>query len=259
MDDYRSFIGKVVREQSPVASPAELDALLHWLAGRSNKAAASVETAFNTHGISPEMARRHTLRYLDHSIFRHHGDYYELFGLAPNCSLSAIRARHRQLLQTLHPDRHTEDRDWFTKRTEQLNRAYAYLKKNHGKRRFETVSSRVDTGPAVGRKPRAASAPGKTRKQSFAAYKIRLRQKLKAYLGDPARFERRLYVFLFAVPLILLLFIYLNQVYLADHRKRTNPAGTGGSAGSPNTRTYTEFRDTDNVWNPVEVGIHRLE
>ena len=107
MDGYKKFVAELVRGGLPEPSAAELNGLLHWLVGRSNEAAKSIETAFSVHGIPGDLARRHTLAYLDQTLFRHRDDYYRLFGLTPDCSLNEIRRRHKQLLQIFHPDRHT--------------------------------------------------------------------------------------------------------------------------------------------------------
>lgn len=227
MVKYGSFVGSLIRDEVPAASATEFEALLHWLAGRRNDAAASMKEAFDAHDVSSEAARHHALRYLDHSLFRHQQDYYRLFGLKPDCSFSAIRARHKQLLQTFHPDRHSDDQDWFTMRTEQLNRAYAYLKSNHGKPRSTAASPRPAARPTPdGTRTRRAEAPRATKRwKSAAAYKVWLRRNLKMFIGNPARFERRLYIVLYSVPAILFLIVYLNQLEVSDGAE-----GAGDSA-----------------------------
>lgn len=238
MADYGQFIGRLVRGEIPTASTAELDALLHWLAGRSNEQAAAVATAFNAHGASTDTARRHALRYLDSTLFRRHHDYYRLFGLSPNASLSAIRTRHKQLLQTFHPDRHTQDRDWFTNRTEQLNRAYAYLKRHHGKPRPVADAPRAATAAAAPRRTQAAAPARRKQRPSLAVYKARLRRRLQAYLGNPLRFERRLYIVLYSVPAILFLLAYLNHAYTTD-----GVHANGGGPGDAESRMIPRHED----------------
>lgn len=247
MADYRQFIGRLVRDEVPTASTTELDALLHWLAGRRNQEAAAVETAFDAHGASADAARRHVLRYLDATLFRRHQDYYRLFGLSPDSSLSTIRARHKQLLQTFHPDRHTRDRDWFTNRTEQLNRAYAYLKSNHGRPRPAVEPPRAAPAAAAPRRARAAAPPRRRQRPSLAARKVRLRRRLQAYLGNPLRFERRLYIVLYSVPAILFLLIYLN---LSDTTGGIQ--ANGGSPGGAESRV--DSRRSDDAANAGGAG-----
>lgn len=259
MADYGQFIGRLVQGESPTASSAELNALLHWLAGRRNQEATSVETAFRAHGASTDAARRQTLRYLDSTLFRRHQDYYGLFGLSADSSLSAIRARHKKLLQTFHPDRHTRDRDWFTSRTEQLNRAYAFLKKNHGKPQPAAASSRpAPAGPAAAAAPRPRAAAKTVRKQrpSPAVFKVRLRRRLQAYLGNSLRFEKRLYIALYSVPAILFLVVYLNQSHITGGIQ-ANGGSPGSAESRVNPRESDEAAEVDGAGGKDNTGSPR--
>lgn len=238
MRDYEEFITRVVDGRSPAGSAAELRALLHWLAGRRNEAAVSIEAAFNARGIPSDSARRHTLCYLDNNLFLQGDDYYRLLGLTPDSTFSEIRARHKQLLQIFHPDRHTEDRDWFTERTEQLNQAYAYLNAQHGKTRSESA-------PAADANKKPAAATPEPRHVAFwkagllrtpAASKSGMRERLRTYLGSSARFERRLYIILGSIPALLLLFVYLYESQEAEsqeHRSVADSSDDIGESGSP--------------------------
>lgn len=232
MRAYTTFINRLVDGELPAASPGEFGALLHWLAGRRNEAAVSIEKAFNARGLPPELARHHTLRYLDRSLFFDRDDYYRLLGLTPDCDFSAIRARHKQLLQIFHPDRHTEDRDWFTERAEQLNRAYAYLREHHGKLPSRATSSTIAKPPRAAKKP-FSTGPRLNLRVSFAARKNRLRRKLKTYLGNAASFERRFYVFLYSVPAILLLLVYLHDAQDPDNPRSATTSSLGASGDRP--------------------------
>lgn len=241
MGAYEVFIADLVRGKLPAASPAELNGLLHWLAGRSNEAAVSIDRAFNAQGTPRELARRHTLLYLDYTLFCHRKNHYRLFGLTPECSLSEIRARHKQLLQIFHPDRHADDREWFTERTEQLNRAYAYLQANHGRSRSgntsSDTSSTVNPRPTAPRKPSTTSVPKKPGLwRSLAANKNRFRRKLKAYIGNPLVFERRLYVVLYSIPILLLVLVYLH------HADDTYGEHASSSGEQVNTNETTRFQ-----------------
>lgn len=228
MAGYKDFIGKLVTGECPVATSAELEALLHWLAGRRNDASMRIEAGFKAHGIPAVAARHHTLRYLDSSLFCHANDYYRLFGLSPDSSFYAIRARHKQLLQIFHPDRHPSDGAWFTERTEQLNHAYAWLKTHHGKQQHPRVSSADNPIPTVVRKPRSGRARRAGIWQSLAANKNSIRQELKARIGNPHRFERRLYVILYSIPAILLLVVYLGHLDITDYLKSAEPSSLKG-------------------------------
>lgn len=210
MNSYKTFIGNVVGGKVPEASCAELEALLQWLAGRRNKAAALIDAAFGIHGVPSDEAGAHVRDYLDSSLFKDETDYYRLFGLNPNSSLEAVRMRHKQLLQIFHPDRHLQHREWFTKRTEQLNKAYACLRLRH------------DEPDGEERGPRARSRPHSSWKQAnnkarrpiawsrTPSNASKLRRKLTAWLGSSNVFERRVYVAVFSVPALLMV-VYATQ------------------------------------------------
>jgi hypothetical protein len=61
------------------------------------------------------------------------GDPYELLGVSPDDSDSAIRKRYKQLLLDYHPDRvdhlGEEIRDLAARKTTEINQAYAAIKK----------------------------------------------------------------------------------------------------------------------------------
>jgi len=224
MSDHRRFILDLVDGGSPKASGIEFDALMHWLGGRSNSSSGSITQAFDELGIPPESAKSHVLRYLDRTLFRNEGDYYRLLGVTPGCSFSEIRARHKQLLQTFHPDRHLKDQEWFTKKTELINRAYAHLKARNDKPQLAAATT-YRTTPVTSRKARSAgtSNPGFWRK--LAASKGTIRRTLKRHLGSPAVFERRLYIILIVVPVLLLVIVFLNQAG-TKQEKELNPPTT---------------------------------
>lgn len=227
MPGYQVFVGKLISGEAPTATPAQLEALLHWLAGRRNHAADVIETAFKSHGVPSKLARRHTLTYLDSSLFYDPNDYYRLFGLKPDCSGAEIRTRHKQLLQVFHPDRHQDERAWFTARTEQLNRAYAYLKTHHDAQqsRHESPASHSVHRAASRPRTKAASTPGLW--QVLAANKHRIRKKLKAHLGNPERFEKRLLIVIYAIPLVLLAFVYLRALDVTERYLFVNAPENG--------------------------------
>ena len=226
---YKDFIGRLVRGETPAANPAELELLFHWLAGRRNHAAVFVQAAFAAHGVSPETALRHAIRYLDRTLFAHdvhERGYYRLFGLTPDCDLPSIRARHRHLLQVFHPDRHPEDREWFTRRTEHFNHAYAYLKTHHGTPPVGRGSPRENFAVPVRTRRATHRVLGKPTLNGWKTpliNKRRLRWKLKTYLGTAVSLERRLYVILVLLPVILLIVVYLIRAG-TDVEERDAPA-----------------------------------
>lgn len=244
MEDRAILIARLVRGEVPAASRVELDALLHWLAGRRNEAALSIAAAFYSHGMSDGPARRLVLGYLDRVLFCHQQDPLRLFGLTPRCSKDEIRARHKQLLQTFHPDRHADHHDWFTARTEQLNEAYAYLQRHHGRSRSGPAASGAGRAKAGSRHEGPARGTRRTPAGRGAVFKLKLREQLKSYVGNPIRFERRLYIVLYSIPAVLFLVIYLSHGYLAGGA-RTNGDDHPGSEGG------AAYRFTGGVTDPV--------
>lgn len=222
MSDHRRFILDLIDGGCPKASRVEFDALMHWLGGRSNSSSGSITQAFNDLGIPPESAKAYILRYLDRTLFSNDGDYYRLFGVAPGCKFSEIRARHKQLLQTFHPDRHLEDQDWFTRRTELINRAYAHLKARNDKPQYAAATT-YGTRPIPPRKAPSAGTSNPGLWKSLIASKGKIRRTLKRHLGSPAVFERRLYIILIAVPVLLLVIVFLNQAGTKQENESSPP------------------------------------
>lgn len=223
MHNYKEFVSKLVDGEAPVVETEELDAVLHWLVGRHTEAAKSVQIAFDELGVSAKAARRGTLRYLDTALFRDKPDYYALLGLSANCDDTEIRNRHKKLLQIFHPDRHTEDRDWFTERAERLNEAYAYLRKHHKRHQTESRTYTTPT-PDLGKAGHGTRRP-RSRWRTLTARKAKLRQRLYAYLGSSERVERRLYIILYSIPAALLAFVYFNQPDVSRERGRMEVVG----------------------------------
>ncbi|MDZ7841335.1 MAG: DnaJ domain-containing protein [Gammaproteobacteria bacterium] len=180
--------------------------------GRDSGAARAVAEAFERRDLPNQQARRQVLLYLDNTLFRHDRDPYRLLGLTPDCRLADIRLRHKQLLQVFHPDRHPDEQDWFTDRSERLNRAYAYLKANHGKPGSTsiptetTVTGTSSPGPAARQSPK----PQRNPRQTFTD-KDDLRRRLQSWLGNPANLQQREYIVVIAVPILLLLLLYLSN------------------------------------------------
>lgn len=206
---YMVFIGGVARGENPEASPVELDALLHWLAGRRNERANSIKTAFEMHGVSGAAARKYTLSYLDHVLFFDNNDPYRMLGVETGADPETIRTKHKELLQIFHPDRHARNRDWFTARTEQLNAAYAGLKVQDRKQAREKGPP-LDRGRRNnGKEP--ADSVSMRRGRATSEGRTALRRNLRRILGDSARLERHIYVVLIVILSALLASLYLAQ------------------------------------------------
>lgn len=209
---YDAFVSQLVRGEIPTAQPEERDALLHWLVGRDTPAGHAIQQAFDSHGTAVVDAQRLTLLYLDAVLFCHDADPYRLFGLLPGCDFADIRARHKRLLQVFHPDRHRDHQAWFTKRSERINHAYAYLKEHHGRPERRTAQRTVPANRPSAPRPSRGTSPWSARQwRALWASRGKLRQQLKTHLGNAARLERRLYIVLAAVPVLVLMIVYLNQ------------------------------------------------
>lgn len=205
------FVAAIGGGEAPPAGADELNALLHWLAGRNNADARAVGDAFAERGTSETGARRLAMLYLDSTLFADESDPYRLLGLTPGAGLKAIRARHKQLLQMFHPDRHGEDTAWFTRHAERINRAYAQLKSGQGKTPAEAESNKPK--PAARAKPPRSAAPRASRHVTTAG----LQRGLKHRLGNPEKLQKRVFAVLFAVPvLVLALVFFSNRGGVAD-------------------------------------------
>lgn len=254
MSRYQNFIGKLVNGGCVDASPVEFDALLHWLAGRKNRDAELIDMAFRNVGVSPKTAKARTLRYLDNNLFCHGNDYYGLFGLQPASSIDVVRARHKQMMQIFHPDRHPDESAWFTKRAEQLNQAYRQLQKQHRLRKREDreAAEWAESGRSnqSARGPVAPLNRGRTR----GTNKDRFRQQLKAKLGDARRFERRLYVILFSILALVVLIVYLNRL---ESERGPGASARTGEAGSGTASRIRNVAIAQGIWQakPSELGF----
>lgn len=210
----KEFTDRLSRGELPAPKPGLLDPLLHWLAGRDTDSARAIQNGFDAAKVSRDQAWRSTLLYLDSTLFSREDDSYRLFSLTPDCKLADIRARHKWLLQVFHPDRHHRDQDWFTSRAERINHAFADLKENHGRpvSRSRPIYSPASPGrtragpvPGVHARARPRSAPSSTRE------KDKLRRRLHHYLGSSASAQRRLFIVLSVLPVLLLAVLYLNN------------------------------------------------
>lgn len=110
-------------------SPAlelHLDALLVWLSNPDNPRAAALERAIKQQGLPRIQASASAYRLLDQQLFvSDEPPAPEVLGFAPSLAAPIAKQRYRRLMQAYHPDRHPERTRWATRRTEQINRAFA--------------------------------------------------------------------------------------------------------------------------------------
>lgn len=220
--------------------------------GRDNEAARAIRQAFANYELPPQQIRRQVLLYLDNTLFRHDRDPYRLLGLMPDCSLDDIRLRHKQMLQVFHPDRHPDEEAWFKDRSEQLNRAYAYLKANHGKpgSAYMPYAGTVAGSPPPGP---TASAPRQRRRSPPPVHpkKEALRRRLNHWLGDPASLQKRVYIVLFAMPVLALLLLYLSSDSRVEPTASTIVADAVSEAGELDMEQTTPDEQQDAPYHPA--------
>ena len=117
--------GFVLIEHGRVIKP--IDVVAVGGASEPHRLPGIVRNAFRPKGrAAPAAARAAAVRGLS-------GDPYELLGVSPDDSDSAIRKRYKQLLLDYHPDRvdhlGEEIRDLAARKTTEINQAYAAIKK----------------------------------------------------------------------------------------------------------------------------------
>ena len=109
--------------QTP-ALELHLDALLVWLSNPDNPRAAELERAIVRQRLGRAEAGANAYRLLDQLLFA--GDAAPTaLGFAPGTQATSAKQRYRRLMQVYHPDRHPDRTAWATRRTEQINRAFA--------------------------------------------------------------------------------------------------------------------------------------
>ncbi len=80
-------------------------------------------------------------------------NYYEVLGVAKNATKEAIDAARKKLLKQFHPDLHPEHKEEYTKKTAQINEAYATLSDEKKKRKYDEELGGVIVEP-TGRTPK---------------------------------------------------------------------------------------------------------
>ncbi|WP_200389485.1 J domain-containing protein [Thiocapsa imhoffii] len=106
----------------------ELDSLLIWLANPDNPAVATLDAAIRETGLTRQAAIEQAYRLLDAFLFSGAiSDPHQVLGLPPGVDRATAKRRYRRLMLAYHPDRHPGCSTVRSRRTEQLNLAYAAL------------------------------------------------------------------------------------------------------------------------------------
>lgn len=120
-------IAKALASGRPtLALELHLDALLVWLSNPDNPRAAELARAIERQRLARDQASASAYRLLDQQLFT--GDVPPspaALGFAPGTEAKCAKQRYRRLMQVYHPDRHPDCTAWATRRTEQINRAFA--------------------------------------------------------------------------------------------------------------------------------------
>jgi hypothetical protein len=147
-------IAKALASGRPtLALELHLDALLVWLSNPDNPRAAELGQAIERQRLARDQASASAYLLLDQQLFA--GDALPsptALGFASGTEATRAKQRYRRLMQVYHPDRHPDRTAWATRRTEQINRAFAAFQ------RGEPGTARTGARKAQGHRD-AASAP----------------------------------------------------------------------------------------------------
>ncbi len=112
-----------------------LDALLLWLGNPRHPGAAALDQAIRQQ-LDPAQARAIAFLLLDQRLFAgENRSPAQTLGLEPGVDPEVAKQRYRRLIKVYHPDRHPDRTDWATRRTEQLNRAFAAIQRGDDRAR----------------------------------------------------------------------------------------------------------------------------
>ncbi|MGQ9830424.1 MAG: hypothetical protein ACUVQI_02200 [Thermochromatium sp.] len=134
-----------------LALELHLDTLLIWLNNPDHPRVAELERAIAQQRLTRDQARANAYRLLDQLLFA--GDTPPTpvtLGFLAGTEATRAKQRYRRLMQVYHPDRHPERTAWATRRTEQINRAFAAFQ-------------RGETGATRRGSRKAEERPGATR------------------------------------------------------------------------------------------------
>ena len=138
-----------------LALELHLDALLVWLSNPDNPRVAELERAIGQR-LTRDQAGASAYRLLDRQLFADEAPPSPAtLGFVPGTAATHAKQRYRRLMQVYHPDRHPERTAWATRRTEQINRAFAAFQ------RGETGTAHA--GTRKGRGCREAAKPSDRR------------------------------------------------------------------------------------------------
>jgi hypothetical protein len=150
-------IAKALATERPtLALELHLDALLVWLSNPDNPRVAELERAIGRQRLARDQAGASAYRLLDRQLFADEtAPPPATLGFVPGTAATQAKQRYRRLMQVYHPDRHPERTAWATRRTEQINRAFAAFQ------RGETGTAHA--GARRGQAHREASKPSNRR------------------------------------------------------------------------------------------------
>lgn len=145
-------IAKALASGRPtLALELHLDALLVWLSNPDNPRVAELEHAIGQR-LTRDQAVASAYRLLDQQLFADEDPPSPAtLGFAPGTAATHAKQRYRRLMQAYHPDRHPERTAWATRRTEQINRAFAVFQRGE--------ADTAHAGPRKGRGRREAAKP----------------------------------------------------------------------------------------------------
>lgn len=141
-------IAKALASARPtLALELHLDALLVWLSNPDNPRVAELERAIGQQRLAREQASASAYRLLDQQLFAGEAPPSPVaLGFLPGTEATRAKQRYRRLMQVYHPDRHPDRIAWATRRTEQINRAFAAFQ------RGEAGATRAGTRKGQGRR-----------------------------------------------------------------------------------------------------------
>ncbi len=200
-------VNAVLAGKQEPALDEHIEELLRWLANAQTPDVEAISAEFRKRDVGSEEARQLTLALLDRALFETSSapDPNRVLGIAPGASREVIRARYHRLIQVYHPDRNQGDPAWLNNRTERLNWAYSYLKKNAHK------PIPPDQAEQVGAKVtpvRSTRTPDKDFRDAYPDKGGTIR----SYLGSSAQFQRRFLISLILIATGLLGYFYLTNV-----------------------------------------------
>lgn len=184
-----------------------MEELLRWLANAQTPDVEAISAEFRKRDVGSEEARQLTLALLDRALFETSSvpDPNRVLGISPGASREVIRARYHRLIQIYHPDRNQGDPEWLNNRTERLNWAYSYFKKDAHRPTPANQAAQVG----------AKATPVRSTRTSGKGFRDAYPDKggtIRSYLGSSAQFQKRFLIGLILMATGLLGYFYLTNV-----------------------------------------------